>query len=123
MIRRLNTWLQEEFKAFAIVWLGSLTLVWLFTRNIRLALCFLLILCAIAMVKKIAREILLVSFLAIIPLGMIFSGMDVFTTILISLCGGLVLTLLVHLKTLPSSFSASLYVPAIAISLIVAETL
>lgn len=120
---KIKAWLRDESKSFIVIWLGSLLLVWLFTRNLRLALIAILVLSVVSISHRFAREILLVSVLTIIPLGMIFVGMPVLLAALVSFGAALVANVFVKMKSLPQYFSASIYVPAIAVSLIIAETL
>jgi hypothetical protein len=123
MIESTKTWFQNEFKSFFLIWAGSLLLVWITTRNFRVAFGVLLLLCAAAITVRMAREVLIVSALTIVPLGLVFAGVDVVASLLIFFGISLVLSGGVYLKLLPRFFSASLYVPAIFISLIIAETL
>jgi len=115
--------MKEEIKGFCIIWLSSFLLVWLFTRNFRLGFGVTLFLMALAISKNIAREILTVSALTIVPLAMIFSGMDVVTATAICITVALIASAFVYVRLLPTYISASLYVPAIAISIVIAETL
>mgnify|MGYP001217851129 CR=1 FL=1 len=123
MIENTKVWFQNEFKSFFFIWASSLLLVWITTRNVRLAFGVLLLLCAAAITVRMAREVLIVSALTIVPLGLVFAGVDVVISMLIFFGISLLLSGAVYLKLLPRFFSASLYVPATFISLIIAETL
>ncbi len=123
MKEKIKNWIENELKTFAIVWACSLIMVWLFTRNFRIAFGILLFVSAIAITHKIAREILLVSALTLVPLGLVFTGMDLIAATTIFFAGSLAVSLLAYLKTIPYYFTASLYVPATFITLVVAETI
>jgi hypothetical protein len=123
MMEKCKVWIKENILHFAIVWSLSFLLMWSLTKSLRLSIpLFLLSAIGACCFDKI-REVFIVCGFSLISLGLVFTGLDVFLAsaalLLIALCiNGLIL-----INILPKLYSASLYAPALAITLVLGQTL
>lgn len=122
-MRNIIQLLKEKAINLVFVWGLSLLIMWSFTKSIRPTILLVITYSLLAIKFKWFREILLVSSMSIIPLLMVFSGLDVFVASGIFAIIAVIIDILVRFKKLPRYFSASLYVPVLVITLVIGQTL
>jgi hypothetical protein len=97
--------------------------MWSSTRNIRLAFALFLVSSIMAFSYQWFKEVLLVSGMTVLPLGLVLGGVDVFIAATIFLVIAIVFTCLVKTESIPKYFSSTLYVPVMVITLVLGQML
>jgi hypothetical protein len=119
----IKLWLTKEALNLIFVWSLSLLLMWSTTRSIRLAIPLFLVTSIMAFNYRWFKEVLLVSLMTVLPLGLVFCGVDVFIAAAIFLVAAIIFTFFVKMYSLPKYFSSTLYVPVLAITLVLGQML